>query len=969
VLQDDRQAVAVCVSHGQKLGEVLRDLESAIAAFTSNDYATLAAARDASHLVVRKVSELKRFVLAPERPMLDEIRLLLGGAFRAFCEACLRQETRDILEQAPALREQASRAVKDEKNSTFWMSTAHKVAEHIVALTTAAVEKNKEATNPALTLAAPFVKVDLSGTCQESSFFCRLVNKGEGQAQDVRLELPRHLPVKVVLADPREPFDIPPGADQIVKFTIKTATPIPALCLPLTWTCRTVLGAVYTNRLDLRVEQQACQPDWTALEQDPPYSLNPVRRAENLFGRNRVLGELVVNAGQRKSTFLWGQKRIGKTSLLQVLIDQLRKRERYACTFLRMGELRALHEGQIAHTMATRLAAEAGLGPRTVPPEGVFGAGLGRLVPVIERWLRDDPRLKLICAIDEFDEFDPTFYTGERGKQFVLALRSLSEEGLTFFFAGSERMSAIYQRHQMELNKWANCFLDRIESKDDCRDLVERPVAGRIEYQTDCADAIIDYCGHNPFYMQMVCSKILSAVCMQERRTFVSETDLPFVKDRLQSEVAAANFAHFWQDNPELDIGERGRQTADNCLALACASYRRRAFSRIEELLAVQDELELGPAERFGAMRLRSAVERLRNRRVLAEAGPRRDLTIAPPIFRDWLARQGERVLLNLWRDYCREGGQERQAAEPVSSVLVDTSFPIPEDDLLALSQNLVYLGKQKDVAELRQWLAQFDDDTRIALAFRLLARLAERGYVSQGADTNALSTLVEMVESKAAELSVVWKRIGGRTDNLCLAYVDGEEKSGAEVARELAKRLRPGKRGPLGEVFDWLHRHTDGQSMLVIVDDFSGTGTTIAKGLEKFIARSGTAPAIRQFLDERRVACYLLYAFPEGLETLKTRLPDIAFNAVHVFAEDVRALHPDARVFENETERVFARDMLLQIGRELYPANPLGYGDMGGLVCFHDTIPNNSLPVFWCDGTVGEKAWRALFPRLGGRV
>jgi hypothetical protein len=82
-----------------------------------------------------------------------------------------------------------------------------------------------------------------------------------------------------------------------------------------------------------------------------------------------------------------------------------------------------------------------------------------------------------------------------------------------------------------------------------------------------------------------------------------------------------------------------------------------------------------------------------------------------------------------------------------------------------------------------------------------------------------------------------------------------------------------------------------------------------------------------------------------------------------------VRALDPDAQLFENETELLFAGDMLLQIGRELYPSNPLGYGDMGGLVCFHDTIPNNTLPIFWCDGTVGEKPWRALFPRLGGRV
>jgi hypothetical protein len=960
---------AVMVAAARKVGEALHDFDLAVAAFTSSDYQTLSAAKDASHRVLRKVSELKRFLLAGERPLQDEIRDLLGGAFRAFCDACLRQEKATILELAPTVREQASHAIRTEKDSTFWMTTAYLIGQHIVSLTDTAVEKNKEATNPVLALANTFVKVDLSGMTPESSFYCRLVNKGEGLAREVRLALPERLPVDVMLVHPSLPFDIPPGADQILKFTVKPTNPIASVCVPMSCNCRTVLRADYKIRLELQVEQQSSQPDWAALEQEPPYSINPIRQAEKLFGRNRVLSELVLHAGQRKSTFLWGQKRIGKTSLLQVLVDQLRKRENYACAFLRMGELRALHEGQIAHTIGKRLAVEAALDPQMVPSEGELGAGLGRLVPVIERWLRTGPRLKLVCAIDEFDDFDPAFYTGERGKQFVLALRSLSEEGLTFFFAGSERMNAIHERHQMELNKWANVFLDRIEAREDCKDLVERPVAGRIEYQRECTDAIIEYSGHNPFYMHLLCAKILSTVCMQERRTFVSETDLPFVKERLQTEIAAANFAHFWQDNPELDPGERARQTAENCLILACVSHRRQDFTTLEDLLAVQEQQELGPTEQLGPERIRSTVARLLNRRVLSQSTSRRSLGIALPIFRDWLVLHGERHLLSIWREHCREVGPVSQAALPITSVLVDASFPISEDDLLAVSQNLVYLGKQKDVAEVRQWLLQFDDDTRIELAFRLLGRLAESGYVSQGADTNALATLGEMVESNRAKREVVWKRIGGRTDNLCLAYVDNEEKSGAEVARELAKRLRPGKRGPLEDVKDWVHRHTDGDSLLIVVDDFSGTGTTIAKGLEKFVLRASTSPAIAQFLKEGWVACYLLYAFPEGLETLQNRFPTISFNAVHVFGEDVRSLHPEAKLFENETERLFARDMLLQIGRELYPANPLGYGDMGGLVCFHDTIPNNSLPIFWCDGTVGEKQWRALFPRLGGRV
>jgi hypothetical protein len=42
----------------------------------------------------------------------------------------------------------------------------------------------------------------------------------------------------------------------------------------------------------------------------------------------------------------------------------------------------------------------------------------------------------------------------------------------------------------------------------------------------------------------------------------------------------------------------------------------------------------------------------------------------------------------------------------------------------------------------------------------------------------------------------------------------------------------------------------------------------------------------------------------------------------------------------------------------------PLAWGDMAALVAFHNTIPNNTLPVFWCEGKVNDRPWLPLFPR-----
>jgi len=211
--------------------------------------------------------------------------------------------------------------------------------------------------------------------------------------------------------------------------------------------------------------------------------------------------------------------------------------------------------------------------------------------------------------------------------------------------------------------------------------------------------------------------------------------------------------------------------------------------------------------------------------------------------------------------------------------------------------------------------------------------------------------------------LKNAWRLVRGRKENLCLAYVDGETKSGAETARDLAKRLRPGKTGELKTLKPWLTQHEHDDAIVVIVDDFAGTGSTIAKGIRAGMDQFERIPVMQRFLEESRVVCYLLYAFPEALAHLKEEYPRVQFQAAQVFDSEVRALELESGIFSPD-ELKFAEEMLLQLGRELYSQHPLGHGNMGGLVCFHDIIPNNTLPVFWSNGIVGEKAWRPLFPR-----
>ncbi len=96
----------------------------------------------------------------------------------------------------------------------------------------------------------------------------------------------------------------------------------------------------------------------------------------------------------------------------------------------------------------------------------------------------------------------------------------------------------------------------------------------------------------------------------------------------------------------------------------------------------------------------------------------------------------------------------------------------------------------------------------------------------------------------------VIWRIVRGRHDNLCVSFVDSDTKSGASTAREVSKILRPSKCAGISEVGNWLQDHLSQEAVLLLVDDFAGTGNTLLKGLEVFSSQRSDAAVFRKFYD-----------------------------------------------------------------------------------------------------------------------
>ncbi len=771
-----------CAAASARLTTTRARLITEVASFKSTN---AAAAKPASIEVFRAAKAYRELCVIREWPLLRVVETVLGALFRKFCESYERNDVDALIRRAADLRQQITTSSATDavgRGSRVWRDIVEPVLAHVTVLVEDAIQRVDASTAPVLSLADRLAKLDLRASDTAKEVTCRIINTGQGRALSVRfMAQPQDTATRIEVIAPSGTFELESRAERLITLSVTSIATTDFRDVRVALSCRSQSEREFTFDDLLRLEQQAGEPMWDTLIGSPPYTLNPVRRRDQLYGRDAVMTDLLLNANSQTSTFLWGSKRVGKTSVLQVLANELSETGSVASIILRMGEIGSMHEGEMAHVLASRIA--SCFSNTLAPREDEFGAGLRRLIPFVERLPIHITGPRPLVIIDEFDDLDPAFYSGERGRQFVKALRSLSEVGVTFFFVGSERMDAIYRRHAADLNKWVNVHLDRIESLDDCRALITSPVRGAIEFELAAIDFLVDYCGRNPFYLNVVCMELFKR-CAQERRTYVGMVDVQTVRRQLLKTLGSSNFAHFWEDNPELDLGDRRRQAAENAVILACFAQGGGQFESIDDVEEQQSALALKSAERLTRSEVERAVNRLKHRRVVDVVinGMARTFRVGPPIFMEWLSENGE-ALLEYWRSFKTAAASE-SGTVPSPRIAVETVFPISEDDLIAVTQGLVYLGKQKDVAEVRSWLRQFDDDNRIEIAFLLLKRLAERGYVNEGAQTRTLMFVEEAVNKRRLDIGQrAWRMIRQRRDNLCVAYVDSEVKSGAAAA------------------------------------------------------------------------------------------------------------------------------------------------------------------------------------------
>jgi tetratricopeptide (TPR) repeat protein len=248
----------------------------------------------------------------------------------------------------------------------------------------------------------------------------------------------------------------------------------------------------------------------------------PVMNDDMFFGR-RQLVDRILQTIHNNSLLLYGERRIGKTSIQHQLKRRLLEIDDPYFAFHPVYiDLQGTPQEQFFWTIAKDFVEE--LAPTlegleitgSTPANYDYRDLVGDLRAVI-RYLQGNSSktVKLVLLIDEVDElneYDPRINQRLRS----LFMKNFAEN-LVAVVSGVE----IKKRWEREGSPWYN-FFEEIEVRPfderEARDLIRKPIEGIFKADTDVVDRIIDLTGCRPYLIQKLCVALVTRLHEEHRR-------------------------------------------------------------------------------------------------------------------------------------------------------------------------------------------------------------------------------------------------------------------------------------------------------------------------------------------------------------------------------------------------------------------------------------------------------------------
>jgi len=255
---------------------------------------------------------------------------------------------------------------------------------------------------------------------------------------------------------------------------------------------------------------------------NPYVAGSPVLEDDMFFGR-RDLVDRILQTIHNNSLLIYGERRIGKTSIQHQVKKRLCELDDPVYEFHPVyvdlqGTPETLFFQTIAEDVFLELASELDGLQMTKDESGEYSyrdfvGDVRAVLKTLDK--RTNKKVRLVLLIDEVDElndYDPRINQKLRS----LFMKSFAEN-LAAVVSGVE----IKKRWEKEGSPWYNFFEEiQVEplNPQDARDLIERPIQGMFKLDSGTTDRIISLTGGKPYLIQKLCIALVTRLHEQQRR-------------------------------------------------------------------------------------------------------------------------------------------------------------------------------------------------------------------------------------------------------------------------------------------------------------------------------------------------------------------------------------------------------------------------------------------------------------------
>lgn len=715
------------------------------------------------------------------------------------------------------------------------------------------------------------------------------------------------------------------------------------------------------TNFDCTLNSQKVRTDWDDLDFQEPYSTE-VATWEEFVGRRSKIANIVkrIIRSRMQSTYISGQKRVGKTSLAQAakVEANLRKKDiNINFLFLEWGDYSNPDPILCINNLAYKIYRFFKSKNDAIidsPPD--FNGSLSALVEYAYITRKTNPNDRFVIVLDEFDEIHSEMYRhGAIAETFFSNIRSLSsKDNIAFILIGGENMPFIIGAQGDQLNKFVHeplSYFSKEKEWNDYVELIRKPTEGVLNWYDESISYLYQSTNGHPYYTKLICSDIY-AEAIHARDSDITLNDVQASVKRLASELDTNSFSHFWKDGIQSGREEEKESISlKRCKVLltVCDILRKKGSALKEELFS--------PEHNFGidTDTIQIVLDDLERRSILFQRSGTIEFCL--PFFRTWMIEEGYRCLIPdmLSDEFLAISKKAEEELRISSREIVELAKKIP-----------VYKGRKISDEEIRAWIDQEESLEDRRLLFKILSNVS---VVSHDVMSESLRDAYSKSRQQFPRHVITSKH--ERRRDIAIVYVDGEGKSGQLLSRRYAEenKLSTQSITKSDNFSSWIKRAEDQLNVtfngIVIIDDIAVTGKSLSSNLDAFI-KSNKIDILNRNIHISSIVLYGTERSAQAIQSIQGTHPDISFDfyICNHIEEHHMAFHADNGTWQSAIEKEKAIALCRRIGTKVYPRHPLGYGEMSLTIVFPDNCPNNSLPILHSGGK-GEGGWKPIFPRI----